>query len=227
LNDKKEKGMLGWFTKRKEEVVRMGSRSHGLVVQDAVTELDLAVKAMGKGDVNAAMKCIERLFMAEKEADRLEDKLCADVSGGELSVQEREDLMYFIRKTDQIANWAKEGGIHIQLLKETNALIPDYIWGEIGKMSSELIPTVKHLVKVIENMDNVTNETLKSIEAINDQEKIIDGLYFTCIKRVHLSPMDPRAVMLVRELILALEMAADTCKACADTITIMIGARRV
>jgi predicted phosphate transport protein (TIGR00153 family) len=222
-----KKGMMGWFSKRREETVRIGSRSHGLVVLDAVTELDLALIAMGRGDHVDAMKCIERLMISEREADKIEDRLCADVSGGELSVQEREDLIHFIRKMDQIANWSKEGAIHIQLLKETNALVPENIWREIGMMSAELIPAVKHLVKVVENMDSGSTETIKNIEAVYDQEKIIDGLYFSCIKQVHLSPMDPRAVMLTRELIFSLEMAADTCKTCADTVSIMMVARRM
>ena len=225
MNEKK--GIMLWLSKRKGETVMMGSRSHGLMVQDTVTELDLAMKAMAKGDQVNAMKCIERLIMQEAEADKIEDKLCEDASGGELSVQEREDLIYFIRKMDSIANWAKEGAIHIQLLVETKALVPDYIWIEMGKMASELITAVKHLVKTTENMETSPTEILGNIDAIYDQEKIIDGLYFSCTKQVHLSPMDPRAVMLARELIFAMEMAADTCKACADTISIILSARRI
>jgi len=225
LSDKKE--IMGWFSKRKGETVMMGSRSHGLVIQDAITELDLALSAMGRGDHVNAMKCIERLMLLEREADKIEDRLCADVSGGELSVQEREDLIHLIRKMDQIANWAKEGALHVQLLMETNALVPDYIWEEVEKMSAELIPAVKHLVKTVENIGASPAETTGNIEAVYDQEKIIDELYFSCIKHVHLSTMDPRAVMLVRELIFSLEMAADTCKTCADTISIMLVARRM
>jgi predicted phosphate transport protein (TIGR00153 family) len=219
--------MMGWFSKRKEEVVMMGSRSQGLIIQDVATELNLSLKAMVKGDVVNAMKCIERLMLLEKEADKLEDKLCADVSRGELSVQEREDLIHLIRKMDQIANWCKEGAIHIQLLKETHALVPDYIWVEIEKMSSELIPAVKSLIKIIQSADNFTNETLKNIEAVSDQEKIVDEMYFSCIKQVHLSPMDPRAVMLIRELIFSIEMAADACKSCADAFMIMFSAKMI
>lgn len=222
-----ERGMMGWFAKRKEETVRIGSRSHGLVVLDAVTELNLAIAAMKKGDHVDAMKCIERLMISEREADRIEDKLCAEVSGGELSVQEREDLIHFIRKMDQIANWSKEGALHIQLLKETNALVPENIWSEMEKMSSELIPAVKYLIKVIETLDSKSTDTLRNIEAVYDQEKIVDGLYFSCVKQVHLSSMDPRAVMLARELILSIEMAADTCKTCADTISILLSSRRI
>jgi predicted phosphate transport protein (TIGR00153 family) len=216
-----------WFTKRRGDAVMMGSRSHGLVVQDAVTELDLALVAIGRGDRVNAMKCIERLMMLEREADKIEDRLCADVSGGELSVQEREDLIYFIRRMDQIANWAKEGALHIQLLMETNALVPEDIWTEIRVMSAELILAVKYLVNTVENMDNTYAETVRNIEAVYDQEKIIDELYFSRIKQVHLSTMDPRAVMLIRELIFSLEMAADACKICADTISILMVARRM
>ena len=218
---------MGWFSKRKEDVVRMGSRGQGLIILDVATELNLTLKAMAKGDVVNAMKCIERLFLLEKEADRLEDKLCADVSGGELSVQDREDLIHLIRKMDQIANWCKEGAIHIQLLKETNALVPEYIWVEIEKMSAELIPAAKSMIKIIQTADNFSNESLKNIEAVSDQEKIIDEMYFSCIKQVHLSPMDPRAVMLVRELIFSIEMAADVFKACADAFNMMFAARRI
>jgi predicted phosphate transport protein (TIGR00153 family) len=225
LNEKKS--VIGWLSKRKVETVMVGTRSHGLVVQDTVAELDLTLKAMFKGDTVNAMKCIGRLIKLETEADKIEDRLCEEVSGGEMSVQEREDLMYFIRKVDSIANWAKEGALHVQLLIETKALVPDYIWEEISKMSTELITAVKHLVKTVESMDTSPTETLGNIEAVYDQEKIIDSLYFTCIKQVHLSSMDPRAVMLARELILAIEMAADTCKASADTISIILSARRM
>ena len=222
-----EKGIMGWFAKRKEDFVRMGSRGHGLVVLDAVTELDMAMMAMAKGNRQEAAKCIERLILCEREADRIEDKLCADVSGGELSVQEREDLIHFVRKMDQIANWSKEAAIHIQLLTETNALVPEDIWLEAAKMSSEIIPAVKHLVKAMESLNSDVTETVRNIDAVIDQEKIVDGMYFAAIKHIHLSPMDPKAVMLMREVILSLEMAADTCKACADTISILMVTRRI
>ena len=221
-----DKGIMSWFTKRKEDSVRLGSRGHGLVVLDAVSELDMAINAMAKGQRVEAVKCIERLILSEREADRLEDKLCAEISGGELSVQEREDLIHFVRKMDQIANWAKEASLHIQLVMETNASVPEDIWVEASKMSAEVIPAVKYLVKALESMLSNHTETVRNIDAVIDQEKIVDGMYFNAIKHIHLSPMDPRAVMLMRELIFSLEMAADACKACADTISILMVTRR-
>ncbi|MDR3283005.1 MAG: DUF47 family protein [Candidatus Methanoplasma sp.] len=219
--------MLGWFGRRKEDTVRTGSRSHGLAVLDTATELDLAIQAMSRGENATAMKCIERLILCEREADRIEDRLCTEISGGELSVQEREDLIHFVRKMDHIANWAKEAALHVQLIKETNSAVPEEIWRQIGKMSSEIMPAVKYLIKAVESLAADSAETVRNVDAVNDQEMIVDGLYFESIKKVHLSSMDPKAVMLVRELILSLEMAADTCKACADTITILLASRRL
>lgn len=219
--------MLEWFGKRKEDAVRLGSRSHGISVLDAVTELDMALVAMSKNDYVTASKCIDRLILSEREADRIEDKLCADLSGGELSVQEREDLIRFVRKMDHIANWAKEASLHIQLLKETNASVPEEIWKSVEKMSAELLPAVRYLIKAVESLKDDTAETVRNIDNVNDQERIIDGLYFATIKEVHLSDMESKAVMLMRELILSLEMAADTCKACADTISIILVSRRI
>jgi len=217
---------MDWFGKRKEDTVRVGSRGHGIIVLDAVSELDMALKAMEKGNKDVAMKCIERLILSEREADRIEDRLCIDISGGEMSVQEREDLIHFIRKMDHIANWAKEASIHIQLIIETNALVPEDVWKSISKMSTELIPAVKCLIKAIESMKGDPAETVRNVDSVNDQERIIDGLYYSTIKQVHLSDMGPKEIMLVRELILTLEMAADTCKSCGDTMTILIASRR-
>lgn len=221
-----EKGLLEWFGRRKEDAVRVGSRSHALVVLDVVSELDMAIGFMAKGNKEAAMKCVDRLILSEREADHIEDKLCAEISSGDLSIDEREDLIHFVRKLDQIANWSKEASLHIQLIKETNASVPEDIWKDIGRMSAETIPAVKYLIKAIESLRENTADAVRCIDSVNDQERIVDGLYFSNIKQIHLSDMDPKAIMLLRELILSLEMAADTCKTCGDTISILLSARR-
>ena len=222
-----DKGILDWFGKRKESSVTIGARGHVMVVRDTVAELKNALDCMVKGDAVAAVKCTERLMLCEKEADRIEDKLCAEISRGELSVQERETLIRFVRQTDKVANWAKEGAIYLQLLNETNARVPVEIWSELAHMTDELIEEIKFLVGAIENMNADPKKVFGEIDSLNDQERIIDGLYFTCIKHAHLSEMDPRGLYLVDELIEAIEMAADSGKSCGDAINIMLISRGV
>lgn len=222
-----EKGLLDWFGKRAQDVVRDGSRNHGIIVLDTVSELNFALKAMNEGKSDVALKCIERLMMSEHEADRLEDRICADIVGGELSVHEREDLIHFVRKMDQIANWAKEAALHIQLIIETRSNISSMVWGYAEKMSTEIMVAVKQLIKIIEDLKIDPKSAIRNIDGVNDQERVVDGLYFQAIKQMHLSDMDPKAIMLASELISSLEMSADTCKACADTIMILLTSRRL
>lgn len=220
-----EKGILDWFSKRTENTVRVKSRSHGIIVLDAVSELNFALKSMAGGKEDAAVKGLERLFLSEHEADRIEDKLCVDISGGELSVQEREDLIRFVRKMDEIANWSKEAALYVQLILETHAKVPQEIWESTEKMSEEIMTAVKYLIKVVEALNGDPKDVLKNVDGVNDQERIVDTLYFQATKQAHLSNMDPKAVMLVCDMIRALEMSADSCKSCADTITILVTSR--
>lgn len=222
-----DKGILDWFGKRKEDSVNDGSRSHAVAVHDTVAELRRALGAMAGGDPAGALKCIERLMLSEEEADRIEDRLAAEISRGEMSVQEREDLIVFVRKTDKVANWAKEGAIQLQLLVETRAVVPEEIWEELEHMVEELIAEIRLLVAAIESMHTDVNATKRNIDSLNDQERILDSLYFKGIKHAHLSDMDPKAVLLVDNLINAIEMAADNGKSCGDTINILMVSRGI
>lgn len=221
-----DRGVLEWLGKRKEGSVSVWTRDHTVKVLDTVSELKRALDKLSKGDNAAAMKCIERLILSEREADRIEDKLCAEITMGELSIQEREDLIHYVRKMDHIANWSKEASINLQLIIETNASVPSDIWHALCDMADELITTVTHLMRLSETlMKTDVAETQRVIEAVYDQERVVDTIYYDTIKKVHLSTMDPKAIILAREVILAVEMATDTCKTCADTVGIMLTSR--
>ncbi len=218
---------MGWFGKRKENVVQNGIRSHALAVLDCTIELGMALRAMEGGDGSNAMKCAERLYVNEREADAIEDELCAQLSIGELSSQEREDLLHFVRKTDNIANWCKEAVLHVQLIKETNATVPKDVWTQLVEISSDLESEVNFLINAIKLLGTEDKEIVNCIQGVKDQESRIDRQTFTTTKNVHLSNMDYKATMLACKVIDSLEMAADTCKGCADTITILMLARRL
>jgi len=220
------KNMLDWFSRRKGDLVQSGTRGHALVISDVVTEVDKAISAMANGNRAEASKCVERLIVSEREADRIEDRLCAEMSTGELPPQEREDLLHFVKKSDTIADWAKEAGLYVQMICDIDAEVPREVWENINKATAELVVQVKMLLKAIESMGGERNETLRLVDAIKDQERIIDGLYFKVLKCILTSDMDTKGIVLTRSIIEALEMAADTCKQCADTISILIVSRR-
>lgn len=220
------KDLLDWFGKRKGNAVQAGMRKHALAVLDVVSEIGRAISSMTDGDTQSAMKSIDRMILSEREADRIEDRLCEDITGGELSVQEREDLLRIVRKTDKVADWATEAGIHIQMAVEVGATIPPQAWGSVKMMSTELILEVKMLIKAMENLSASAAEVARSIEAVKDQERIIDQINFATVKKIYMSDMDVRGIMLMKGLVEAIEMSADACKSCADTLSVLMAARR-
>ncbi len=221
------KNLLGWFGKRKENVIQDGIRSHAIAVYDCINEMGLALRAMETGDSSGAMKCIERLFVNEREADSLEDDLCAQLSIGELSSQEREDLLYFVRETDDIANWSKEAALHVQLIKETKAVVPAPIWAHMVQVVSYLEAEVNYLMNAIKLLGTDSGEINHCIQGVKEEESRIDRANFDLTKEIYMSDMEPKAIMLATKVVDSLEMAADTCKRCSDTISILMVAKRL
>lgn len=219
--------LLGWFGKRKENVVSDGLRSMFLSVQDCVSELGKAVRSMGDGDAPSAKKAMDRLFICEREADSQEDELCNQISIGELGPQEREDLMHFIRKTDKIANWSKEAAINISLVMEVGLDIPKSVWDMIAQSVSDLETEVRNLSNAVSMMGTTTGDIMECIRGVRAMERTIDLAYFDITKAVFSSEMDHRAIILMSRIIDAVEMAADTCKACSDTVAILHYAKKV
>ncbi|MFT0898687.1 DUF47 domain-containing protein [Candidatus Methanoprimaticola sp. MG2] len=219
--------LLGWFGKRKEGVVNDGLRAMFLSVQDCVTELGLAMRAMGDSDPASAQKAIERLFQCEHEADAQEDELCNQISLGELGAQEREDLMHFIRKTDKIANWSKEAAISVKLVEEIGLEVPREIWDMLAQVVSDLESEVRNLSNAVSIMGVEGADVMECVRGVRDLERTIDRSYFDITKAIFKSDMDSPSIIMMSRIVEAIEMAADTCKGCSDTVAILHFAKKV
>lgn len=219
--------LLGWFGKRKEGVVGDGLRAMTLSVLDCVTELGLALRAMGDDDAAAARKAIERLFQCEATADSQEDQLCNQISIGELGAQEREDLMHFIRKTDKIANWSKEASIGVLLVIELGIQVPKSVWNMLAGAVSDLETQVRSLMNAINDVGLESDEVMVCVRGVRDMERQLDQRYFDMTKAVYQTEIDAKATSILVKIIDSIEEAADTCKGCSDTVAILHYAKRV
>ena len=221
------KNIIGWFGKRKEGVLQEGMRAHALSVLDCVTELGNAMPSLENGDRQAARKAIDRLYVLEHEADAKEDVLCNQMNIGELSPQEREDFMHFVKKTDGIANWCKEAAIHLQLVDDVGAVIPRSVWEMLSGTVSDLESEVNGLINAIKILGSGSDGLMECIEGVKDQERRVDEAYLAITRAILMSDMDFRSMMLATKVLDALEEAADTCKGCAETISILFYAKRI
>lgn len=221
------KGLLGWFGKRKEDVIQTGMRAHALSVLDCVTELGVAMRGLEASDPERARRAIDRLYVLEHEADAKEENLCNQMSIGELSPQEREDFMHFVKKTDSIANWSKEAAIHLQLVMDTGASFPPNVWHMLASTVSDLESEVNGLINAIKILGTDGEGIAECIEGVKEQERRVDAAYLSITKEILTSGMDHKGIILSMRILDALEEAADTCKGCAETINILFHAKRV
>ncbi len=220
------KNLLDWFSKRKEDMIQVGSRGHLIVISGIIAEMAKSLGAMSQSNWSEAAKCIERVILAECEADRIEDRLCAEISAGDLSISEREDLLHFVKKSDTIADWIREAAFYVQMALDIKATVPDPIWKSLARMCSELEIQCKTLIKAIESLAGDRNVTLRHVDMIKDQERIIDDLHYKAAKDILLSDMDLKGVTITRSITESIEMASDTCKQCSDTISLITIVRR-
>ena len=222
-----DKGLLDWISRRKEGAVGSGSRNHVMAVLDVVLEMQMAVEKVQSDDKEAATKSIDRLMLSESEADRIEDRLRSDLSSGDMSVREREDLLHFVHKTDSIANWVKEASTYLQIAIETDVIIPDTILEDINNMATELVTEVKYLTTAVLAISSESTEVMNAIDSVKDQERVIDGIYYKSIKHIVLEGTDYVSAMLSREMIHSLEEAADAGDDCGDTLNVLLVSRRM
>jgi predicted phosphate transport protein (TIGR00153 family) len=216
------KSILEWFGMRRESMVMNGMRSHAIAVGDAVSELNKAVNALCGADNEVAMDALQRLLLAEKEADNLEDSINAELSKGDMEPREREDFLRLIRRMDFVADWAKESAMNLQLLLEAEVRVPCELWTHYAEMTGELEKATKALLNSIENLgvnNTKANQYSREVERL---EHVLDDLYFTTKKAILFSDTDPKAVFLLRDMLHGIENSADSCKDVADIIHILI-----
>ena len=221
------KNIIGWFGKRKEGFLQKGIHEHVITVQDCITELGNAFTAMASGNNSAASKAIQRLYVLEHEADGLEKSLCDQMSIGELGPQDREDFLHFVKKSDGIANWCKQAGIYLQLIMDINAFVPVHVLEMFTSAASDLRSEVDALINAITALISGSNNLMECVREVKEQERRLDKAYESIMKAVLTSDMDHRATTLTLRMLDSIEEAADTCKSCSETISILYNAKRI
>ncbi|HSV42068.1 MAG TPA: DUF47 family protein [Methanomassiliicoccales archaeon] len=214
--------LLDWFGKRRESVVTKGIKEHAEKVGDAVSELNRAMATLVKGERAAALEALKRLNYSEKEADNLEERMSEELSKGDLMPKEREDLMHLVRRVDNIADWAKEAGMNLQLVVEANVTVPVTLWMKYWEMTQELEKASKALRLSIMNLGVDADMVLKQERSVEVSEHIMDELYYSTKKEILFAEMDPRAIYLMRDLLHGIENSADSCKDAADILHILV-----
>jgi predicted phosphate transport protein (TIGR00153 family) len=185
-----------------------------------VEDLEKAIRAAIKGDLKEMQTCIERVVNSEKEADRLRRNVMDEISTGELSPTDREDLMDLVKRVDMVADWSRES------TRILGAIPMEYVPTSIKDASIEMVVSVKQctisLQKCVNRMMTRPEEALQAADAVEREEEKVDDIHEKA--RILLGKEDlPRAgiAVLVGQLFEAIEMIADSCEDACDQVRVI------
>ena len=204
-----------------------GAKEHILKVVDTCEELDNAIQAVVSGEHEKAKQAIARLYIDEKAADNIEIQLNENLAIGDLPSKDREDLMHLIKRMDHIADWAKSAVRNIEVIIDAEIDVPDKIWKYMKVLSSRVLDASKEVKMCIEFIGDDDQQFMVHQRNVQRIEHEIDDLYFKVKKDLMLSmSLDPRVMFVMRDIIHAMENAADNCKGAVDLMHIIITANK-
>jgi predicted phosphate transport protein (TIGR00153 family) len=213
--------LIKWFAKRKETKALMTVQRHLALTTGIVEDLEKAMRASIKGDKKEMERCIQRVASSEKEADGLRRNVMDEISTGELSPTDREDLMNLVKKVDMVADWSRES------TRILGAIPMDNVPVSIKDESIEMVVNVKEcavsLQKCVNSIMTKPEEALKAADTVERQEEKVDDIHEKA--RILLGKEDIQkagVAVLIGQLFEAIEMIADSCEDACDQVRVII-----
>jgi len=213
--------LLKWFEKRRESRALSTIQRHLSLTTGIVEDLEKAFAAAIKNDRKEMEKCNERIASSEKEADSIRRKVMDDVSKGELSPIDREDLMHLVKRVDMVADWSRESSRILGAIPMEH--VPKSIKEEFMEMVKSAKTCAISLQRCINKMMTKSEEALQAADDVEREEEKADDIHEKA--RILLGKEDlPRAgvAVLVSQLFEAIEMIADACEDACDQVRVIM-----
>ncbi len=210
-----------WFEKRRETKTLTTVQRHLALTMGIVEDLDKAIAAAIRNEEKEMRKCVERVASSEKEADTLRRKVMDEISKGELSATDREDLMDLVKRVDMVADWSRESTRILGAIPMNE--VPKLIRDEITIMMNSVKECASSLQKCVNKMMTKPEEALQAADAVEREEEKVDDIHEKA--RILIGREDlPRAgvAVLISQLFEAIEMIADSCEDACDQIRIIM-----
>jgi len=215
--------LLGWLDTREKTQTLTIAREQMKKALDTVYELEKGMKKAAQGDRENSKKSIERLFVMEEEVDRLRREVFHRLTRVELKARDREDLLHFVKRLDNMADHVKDSGRAVIILLESKT-IPSTIWNSLIQISKSLVECASSLRMSIEKLEDDAKMAEKfSLEVDEWEHKVDDqNLNVRRMLLVESKRIDTATLIYLRDLLFSLEEVADSCADTADYIRVLI-----
>jgi len=213
--------LIKWFEKRKETKALTNIQRHLALTSGIVEDLENAIRAAVNRDAKEMQTCVGRVSSGEREADSLRRKVMDEISTGELSPTDREDLMELVKRVDMVADWSRES------TRILGTIPMEHVPRTMKDAFVEMVKSVKEctvsLQKCVNKMMTKPEEALQAADMVEREEEKVDDIYEKArvlIGRENL----PRAgvAVLASQLFEALEMISDSCEDACDQVRVIM-----
>jgi predicted phosphate transport protein (TIGR00153 family) len=192
-----------------------------MIALDTVNDLEQAIKAVRRGEIDNAKKTITRLFGIEEEIDDLRRTVFEELTIGSLPSRERQDIMHLVKRLDVMADNVKDSARNVLVLIDVE--IPSEIWKAYHEMSSGIVQVAAVLGECLKNLLEDPSQARILSEKVEDEENNIDKK-FVEIKSLLLKfgrEINPAALLLLKDLLDSMEEAADNCADTGDYVRLL------
>jgi len=213
--------LMRWFEKRRETRALGIMQRHLAITMAIVEDLGRAVNAAVKKNSEEMRKCVERITSGEKEADALRRRFMDELSRGELSPTDREDLMHLMKRVDMVADWSRESTRLLNVLPMEG--VPESLQSACVRMVEGDKECAVALRKCIEKMMDNPQEALKAADEVERKEEMVDEMHEDS-RRLLVKEETLRAgvAVLIGQLLDSLETVADSCEDACDQVRVII-----
>jgi len=213
--------LIKWFEKRRETKALATIQRHLTLTTGIVEDLEKAIKAAINNDEKEMQTCIERVAGSEREADALRRKVMDELSKGELSATDREDLMHLIKRVDMIADWSRESTRVLGAIPMEH--VPKIIKDEFIEMVKSAKECAISLQKCVNKIMTEPEEALQAADAVERLEEKVDDTHEEARKLLGKEELPKAGVaILASQLFEAIEMIADACEDACDQVRIIM-----
>jgi len=213
--------LIKWFEKRRETKALATIRRHLALTAEIVEDLEKAIIAAIKKDDKELPTCIQRVANGEKEADALRRKVMDEISKGELSPIDREDLMHLVKRVDMVADWSRESTRILDAIPMAH--VPKSIKDEFIEIVKSVKECSNSLQKCVNKMMTKSEEALQAADAVEREEERVDDIHEKARKLIGKEEMLKAGIaVLISQLFEAIEMIADSCEDACDQIRVIM-----
>ena len=214
--------LLKWFGQRRQVRALTLMQRHLANVVSAVEDLVRALEDALRGDEKSMMASIRRVAEAEREADWLRRAIMDALASEVISAAGREDLMHLIKRMDMIADWSREATRILEAIPLRE--VPKEILEECLKMAQGAKECAYAVRKAIDRLLEKPEEALKEADRVERLEERVDALYREARRAFARLPPGQHhtpVLILLRDLMDAIENVADWCENTCDQIRVI------